>query len=122
VRDVTHEEQRVSLTEMIAKANKAWHGVKLNQPDWSENSHAVAFSAELRQEKLAFHLIMNAYWEQLDFELPPPAAGGGSWRRWIDTFLPSPNDIVEWQSAPPVAGTTYRAGPRSVVMLWAGVG
>jgi isoamylase len=122
LRDVTHEEQRVSLTEMIAKANKAWHGVKLNQPDWSENSHAVAFGAELRQEKLSFHLIMNAYWEQLDFELPPAAAGGGSWRRWIDTFLPSPNDIVEWQSAPPVAGNTYQAGPRSVVMLWAGVG
>ena len=52
LRDVTHEEQRVSLTEMIAKANKAWHGVKLNQPDWGEGSHSIAFGAELKKEKL----------------------------------------------------------------------
>ena len=75
LRDVTHEEQRVSLTEMIEKANKAWHGVKLNQPDWGEGSHSIAFGAELKAEKLLFHLILNGYWEPLDFELPPTADG-----------------------------------------------
>ena len=98
------------LTEMIAKAKKAWHGVKLDQPDWGGGSHSIAFSTELKKEKLAFHLILNCYWEPLEFELPP---AGGSWRRWIDTSLASPQDIVEWQSAPPVAGNSYRAGPRS---------
>jgi glycogen operon protein len=122
LRDVTHEEQRVTLTQMIAKAKKGWHGVKLHQPDWSEHSHAVAFGAEVRQEKFAFHFIMNAYWEPLDFELPPVPAGSGSWRRWIDTFLPPPEDIVEWRSVPAVQGSSYRAGPRSVVMLVAGLG
>ena len=117
MRDVTHEQQRLSLSEMIDRANKSWHGVKVNQPDWGDGSHAVAFGAELKHEKLAFHLILNAYWDPLDFELPPTAAGG-SWRRWIDTSLASPEDIVEWQSAPPVPGTTYRAGPRSVAMLY----
>jgi glycogen operon protein len=120
LRDVAHEEQRVSLTEWIARANKAWHGVKVNQPDWGDDSHAIAFGAELRHEKLAFHLILNGYWEPLDFELPP-TAGGGPWRRWIDTSLPSPQDIVEWKTAPTVPGNTYRAGPRSVVMLISGV-
>ena len=52
LRDVTHEQQRTSLTELIAKANKAWHGVKLNQPDWGEGSRSIAFGAELRKEKL----------------------------------------------------------------------
>jgi isoamylase len=42
-----------------------------------------------------------------------------SWRRWIDTSLDSPQDIVDWQTAPFVPGRTYRAGPRSVVILWA---
>ncbi|HET6574814.1 MAG TPA: glycogen debranching protein GlgX [Fimbriiglobus sp.] len=120
LRDLTHEQQRVSLTEMIAKANKAWHGVKLNQPDWGEGSHSIAFDAELQNEKLAFHLILNAYWETLEFELPPTTADRGPWRRWIDTFLPSPQDIVEWRAAPLVPGGTYQAGPRSVVMLYAG--
>jgi glycogen operon protein len=115
LRDVTHEEQRIGLTELIARANKAWHGTKLDQPDWGEHSHAIAIGAELRAEGLVVHLILNAYWEPLDFELPP----GPAWRRWIDTSLPPPGDVVEWQTAPPVAGESYRAGPRSVVMLYA---
>ena len=121
LRDTTHEEQRMSLTEMIERANEAWHGVKLNQPDWGEGSRCIAFGAELKKEKLSIHLILNGYWEPLDFELPPAVPGGeGSWRRWIDTSLPSPQDIVEWRSALPVSGNTYRAGARSVVMLFAG--
>src|SRR5262249_13809734 len=112
----THEEQRVSLTQFIQQANKAWHGVKLNQPDWGEHSHSIAFTAELKKEKLFVHLILNGYWEPLEFELPA-APDGKLWRRWIDTMLPSPQDIVEWRAAPLVSGTTYRAGPRSVVML-----
>jgi glycogen operon protein len=95
--------------------------VKLNQPDWGEHSHAVAFGAELHKEKIVFHLILNVYWGPLDFELPP-AVPGAPWRRWIDTSLPTPEDIVEWQSAPPVTGPSYRAGPRSVVMLYAEAG
>jgi isoamylase len=120
LRDVTHEQQRVSLTEMIARANKAWHGVKLNRPDWGEHSHSIAFGAELKEQRFVIHLILNAYWGPLDFELP--AAPGGPWRRWIDTSLPTPEDIVEWQAAPPVSGPSYPAGPRSVVMLYASTG
>src|SRR5579871_533922 len=121
LRDVTHEELRTSLTELIERANKAWHGVKLNQPDWGDGSHAIAFSAELKGEGLLFHLILNGYWEPLEFELPP-APDGRPWRRWINTSLLSPQDIVEWQTAPSVPGPAYRVGPRSVVMLFAGAG
>ena len=88
----------MSLTQLIADATKTWHGVKLGEPDWGENSHSIAFTAEMRKEKMLVHLILNAYWESLDFELPPVA---GSWRRWIDTSLHAPQDIVEWQKAPP---------------------
>ena len=47
LRDVEHERQRVSLNELLGEANKAWHGVKLDQPDWSACSHSLAFSAEM---------------------------------------------------------------------------
>jgi len=70
LRDVEHEHQRMSLTQMIRRANKAWHGVKLNQPDWSPQSHSIAFTVELRQDKLLTHLILNGFWEPLEFELP----------------------------------------------------
>jgi glycogen operon protein len=120
MRDVEHERQRTNLIELIEQASKAWHGVKLGRPDWSPHSHSIAVSAELRKERLLFYLILNAYWEPLDFELPPVSNGSANpWRRWIDTALDSPLDIVPWQTAPSVPGSTYRAESRSVVMLFA---
>jgi glycogen operon protein len=120
LRDVEHERQRVSLNEFIRRARKAWHGVRLHQPDWRDCSHTLAFTAEVRQEALLVHLILNAYWEPLAFELPPVDEGGGSpWRRWIDTALDSPDDIVPWETAASVPGNTYRADARSVVVLFA---
>jgi isoamylase len=121
LRDLYPEHRRVSLNQLLRQANTAWHGVKLGQPDWNSGSHSVAFSVEHRNEKLFVHTILNAYWEPFEFELPPVCnRGGGPWRRWIDTALDSPDDIVEGQKAPAVSGQTYRAGPRSLVVLFAG--
>ena len=68
---------------------------------------------------MLFHLIFNAYWEALDFELPRlDNAGEVRWRRWVDTALDSPHDIVEWETAQSIPGYVYRAESRSVVMLF----
>ncbi len=74
-------------------------------------------AAELKAEGLRFHFVLNAYWEPLEYELPK-LESGASWRRWIDTSLDSPNDIVPWQTATAVSGDSYRAEGRSVVMLF----
>jgi len=121
MRDVRYENRRITLTTRLQEARKAWHGVKLNSPDWSDCSHTIAFTTEMPDEGLRFHLILNAYWEPLEFELPPPE-NGHRWRRWIDTALESPNDIIDWQSAPLFTGTIYPAAPRSAVILIAGPG
>ena len=113
------ERQHLSLEQVLKTANTAWHGVRLSQPDWSDSSHSLAFCAEDPYEKLRVHVILNAYWAALDFELPSPGNGDGLWRRWIDTSLESPFDIVEWESAPPMPAGSYRAEPRSVVVLYA---
>jgi isoamylase len=118
LRTIEHEQRRLSLTQLLREARKEWHGVKLRQPDWGDGSHSVALGAELKAEGMEFHFILNAYWEPLEFELPDTL--DGPWRRWIDTALPSPEDIVPWQSAQPVQGATYPAEARSVVMLYAG--
>jgi glycogen operon protein len=65
------------------------------------------------------HLMVNAYWEALDFEIPPSQARGEPWRRCIDTFLDSPDDIRDWADAPVVKGSVYWVQPRSVVLLLA---
>lgn len=117
------EHQRMTLTQLISKGIKGWHGVRANQPDWGKHSHSVALSAELPKQRLVVFCIFNAYWETLDFELPSVSNHRKhSWRRWIDTSLDSPQDIVEWQNAPSAQGHTYLAGARSVAILWASLG
>jgi glycogen operon protein len=119
LRDAEPERHRVTLNQLLRRVNLAWHGVKLNQPDWGEHSHSIAFTAELRQERLLFHVILNAFWKPLDFELPRlDSAGENPWRRWIDTALDSPHDILEWDRAERLPGHAYPAESRSVVMLY----
>jgi len=118
-RSVEYERRRSSLNELLREATWGWHGVKTGQPDWSQDSHTLALSAELSKEGLRLYLILNAYCEPLDFELP---AASEPWRRWIDTGLESPHDIVAWQSAPPLPGRMYHATERSVAVLIGGPG
>jgi glycogen operon protein len=114
-RDVEHERRRVSLNQLIRDAKKAWHGVKVGQPDWANYSHSLALEFEVRQQGLHGYFILNGYWEPLEFELPPSAI---SWHRWIDTSLPSPLDIVPWRMAVPLSAHVYHAAARSVVVLF----
>jgi glycogen operon protein len=119
-RTMEHERRRASLIELLIDANESWHGVKLNEPDWGDDSFSLALHAELPHDGMFIHLILNAYWEPLEFELPKLDAG--PWRRWIDTALDSPNDIVSWETASSVPGETYRTEARSVVLLFADAG
>jgi glycogen operon protein len=118
LRGTEHERQRLTLNKIIQQAKHGWHGVRLNEPDWSENSHSVAFTAELLREKTLIHLILNSHSEPLDFELPP-TNDNGLWRLWIDTARKTPNDIVPWDEASTVPGLTYRVEARSIVGLYA---
>jgi len=122
IRDVEHERRRLSLSQVLREQNHARHGVILNQPDWSRFSHSIAIGGELKSEGVFVHLILNAYWEALDFELPALRGGRDNWRRWIDTALDPPHDICEWNAEQPVPGLTYRVGSRSMVVLIAGDG
>ena len=72
------------------------------------------------QLPLWLHVMFNAYWEALEFELPPIAAASlTGWRRWIDTARESPEDITDAPTAPLVRETQYRVTPRSVAVLFA---
>lgn len=118
MRSVEHEQHRTSLVQLLTNAEQSWHGIKLNQPDWSDGSRSVALLARLRSDQLYFYLIFNSYWEALEFELPQVEEG--PWRRWIDTALDPPDDIVSWDEASKMSSESYRAAARSVVLLIAG--
>jgi glycogen operon protein len=115
---VHKEERDLTLTELLRQTVIHWHGVKLNQPDWGPQSHSVAFSIEGRRHQ--FHVILNAFWNPLSFELPPlPPGPQGGWQRVIDTHRDSPEDFCDPEEAPIVDLDSYVAQPRSVVLLMA---
>jgi isoamylase len=117
-RDVVAEGPALSLNQLLRKARIEWHGVALKRPDWSDQSHSLAFTLRSLRGRFLFHGMLNAYWESLTFELPPvPAEDRQQWRRCIDTALDSPDDMRPWESAPVVRQATYEVQPRSVVFL-----
>jgi glycogen operon protein len=115
-RDVVLDAPRVTLNELLTRARIEWHGVALGGPDWSDDSHSLATTITSFYGNFRLHGIFNAYWEPLRFELP--AAGeAGTWRRWLDTSLESPEDILPWDEAPYIAESSYTAQARSIAIL-----
>lgn len=117
-RDVAVPGTRMTLQELLDRAEITWHGVALGCPDWSEKSHSLAFTMRSQHGRYSLHAMINAFWEPLTFELPPVTVGAlGPWRRCIDTALASPDDIQPWSSALPCAETSYRVEARSLVVF-----
>jgi glycogen operon protein len=106
-----------STSPTVANGRKlTWHGSHLNKPDWGFDSHSLTFSLSDETGALCLHIILNAFWEAMEFELPP-LPGGKCWGRAVDTALPSPDDYCEPGSEPAVAINKYVAQPRSSVIL-----
>jgi isoamylase len=91
-----------------------WHGTRIGQPDWGDGSHSLAFTLHHPAKDEHLHLIFNAYWQPLTFELPP--LSGQHWHRIIDTALPSPDDFCR-QAEAPIQPGAYSVAARSSVVL-----
>jgi len=108
----------LTLTEFLSHTRLQWHGVRVNSPDWGPQSRSLAVTVRGPRLKAVLHLMLNAYWEPLEFELPPtPPECEGPWRRWVDTYLEAPEDISEWLYGSPVTTAHYTLQPRSLVVL-----
>jgi isoamylase len=119
-RDMSTEASVMSLNQLLRRSRIEWHGVRLHQPDWSDDSHSIAVSTWSHDEHLMYHLMFNAYREALEFQLPPASADTSSgWRRLMDTFLESPDDICNWKDAPTIGAPSYTVQPYSFVFLCA---
>jgi isoamylase len=109
----------MTLQELLRKQPIQWRGVKLNSPDWSETSHTIAATSTLLWDQLLLYVVINAYWEPLEFELPPLSEAYEPWRRCIDTFLAPPEDVCPLKDGPIVPPATYRVQARALVVLFA---
>ena len=110
------QEKRLEVSYGSHRPHISWHGVNLCQPDWGEHSHSLAFSLRHPDAREYLHVMLNAYWEPLDFELPV-LGKGERWYRVIDTELPLSDSFCQLDAADEVAGYRYRVGSRSSVVL-----
>jgi isoamylase len=109
------------LSQVLARSEIQFQGVRLNQPDWADDAHSLAIIAQDSESGLWLNLMINAYWEPLEFELLPlPQGQPQGWHCWLDTALPPPHDIVPWSEAIQVSGSTYLVQARAVVGLVSG--
>jgi glycogen operon protein len=119
-KDVSLKDPGLSLNQLLRKVRIQWHGVKLNAPDWGDDSHCIALTARSLENRYMLHLMMNAYWGELEFEVPRmPELEGRTWKRWIDTSRRGPDDISLWEEADVVREAVYSVQPRSLVILFA---
>jgi len=118
-RDSTkHEYSSLNLKQLLERVTISWHGITLNNPDWSENSHSIAVTIRSLSGTTSMHYMFNAYYEPLEFELPQVDSGSTKiWRRWIDTSLESPNDICIMEEAPAVSSAIYTVSAHSLAVL-----
>ncbi len=100
-------------------ATVTWHGVDLDNPDFSDDSHTLALELSHLGSAEHLHIIFNAYWEALDFTLPD-LSGGECWHRLVDTALRSPRDFSAPPRPLPQGQHLYRVAARSTVILIAG--
>lgn len=96
-----------------------WHGSEIDQPDWSNQSHCLAMQLTGKNQdgsRADVYLIANAYWEPLQFHIPPPPVG--HWQRFIDTNIPGDGAITELDQQLFLPDLQYyQVAPRSVVVL-----
>ena len=100
------------------QARITWHGVRLGKPDLGDQSHSLAFTLDDPGCGSRLHVMLNAYWEALDFELPVLPAGE-AWRCIVNTALPSPQDFQPLEAASPVEQDHFTVQARSSVILMA---
>lgn len=117
--EVFQEEKILPVTYESQEPHIVWHGVALGQPDWGADSHSLAFTLCHPMADEYLHILLNAYWEPLTFELPPPMSRGQAWHRIVDTALPTPEDFCSLKVAPAIVETKYLASARSSVILMA---
>ncbi len=96
-----------------------WHGVRPNEPDFSDGSRFIAWSLEAFQSQdrsdLPIYIATNAFWEPLEIELP--ATPDRRWYRVVDTSLPVGEDIVAEEEAFFLPERKYMLRPRSSIVL-----
>ncbi|MEL4898491.1 glycogen debranching protein GlgX [Crocosphaera sp. Alani8] len=117
--ELFNQEERLEVADNSPNhPHISWHGVKLGEPDWSDYSHCLAFSLRHPEKKEYLHVMLNAYWEPLEFQLPW-LENGERWYRVLDTSLPLNETFCELEVAVEITTQNYTTNGRTCVVLMA---
>jgi isoamylase len=91
----------------------AWHGTRLDSPGFGDpEGRALACTIAGIGGTADLHVMMNMYWEPLNFEVP-----AGTWHVAIDTYAPRPRDIADSGQERRKSGRLRTVEARSIVVL-----
>jgi glycogen operon protein len=91
-----------------------WHGTTLNSPGFGDpQARVLACTIAGFGGTADLHVMMNMFWEPLDFEVP----AGGTWRIAVDTSSPNLRDMSGPGGEQPLTGHRCRVPGRSIVIL-----
>ncbi|MBK8501146.1 MAG: glycogen debranching protein GlgX [Saprospiraceae bacterium] len=114
-----NESDQWTSIEQPGRTHISWHGVKLEHPDWSDISHSLSFTLKNPAYSYVLHIMVNAFWEPLTFEIPSLTNKKiKSWNLLIDTSAESPNDFYNIGTAPAIEGSECLVSARSMVLLY----
>ncbi|BDU50604.1 glycogen debranching protein GlgX [Haliovirga abyssi] len=96
-----------------------WHGAKLNEPDWSNESHSLAFmisgkdfSGEIENDN-NIYVALNSYWEDIEFEIPKMK--NTKWYLVVDSSKKMGEDFLD--NPKEIKAKTYKVKARSSIIL-----
>jgi glycogen operon protein len=93
-----------------------WHGTKLGSPGFDDpQGRVLACTIAGFDGDADLHVMMNMFWEPLDFEVPvdPQCV----WHVAVDTFAPPPRDIANQNPGRPLDRSSCTVQGRSIIIL-----
>ena len=116
-REIFKIEDLLASSEDIDEPHIAWHGVELNNPDWSKHSRSLAFTLFYPDANEVIHVMVNAYWKNLKFQIPE--LKGKSWYKVVDTSASTPKDFSEVGKGEIISKKSIQIKDRSIIVLMA---
>ncbi len=93
-----------------------FHGTDIFATEWEDEARWLSWTLGHPAAGEMLHVVANAFWEPLEFELPA-VLRAQQWRRLIDTSLLSPHDILSSEEAPEVAAGSLVVPAHSITVL-----
>jgi isoamylase len=109
---VSQEDENETLAQVLREDSFTWHGLRLNQPDWSPEARCLAVTITSPHGSHATHILFNTSPDEQTFELPALA-----WFCALDTNWAPPDDQAGRSPQRKITDGSYATAPRSVVVL-----